>query len=363
MRVLFVNPRIYLPQLLGGVETTTYDLCRQLTAMGHTAAVMCQVGRHDAIWLHNRIKSRLTRRAFPRTSYRGLPVYRGYSHRTAIRPVVEDFGPDAIIISGGADESFELAPFCAATGVRSAFYFHELGSLRRLRSPRLLDGLSLIANSAYTAGVVKQLIGLDAAVIPPLTDRDAYALETTRACVTMVNPRRIKGGQIAFDLAQACPDIPFMFVEAWNTEDTFVRGLCAAAHELPNVTWREPTLNMRGIYAHTRILLVPSQWEETWGRVVTEAHASGIPVLARAYAGLPESVGGGGVLIDPDAPIETWIKALRSMWDDRAHYEQLVLRTREFSARPEAQPAYLAQKLISSLLAPAPPRPSMGSHP
>lgn len=363
MRVLFVNPRIYLPQLLGGVETTTFDLCRQLTNMGHPAAVMCQVGRHDSIWLYNRLKSRLTRRAFPRTSYRGLPVYRGYLHHQAMHEVVEDFRPDAIIVSGGADESFEVSPYCTETGVRCAFYFHELNTLRRLEKPQLLDGMSLISNSTYTAGVVKQLIKLDSVVVPPLVDREAYVLETSRRHVTMVNPRRIKGGQIAFDLAKACPDIPFVFVEAWHTKDSFVRGLCAAARDMPNVTWHEPTLDMHRIYAGTRIQLVPSQWEETWGRVVTEAQASGIPVLARAYAALPESVGSGGVLVDPDAPLETWVKALRAMWDDPQYYDSLVKRTREFSARPEAQPQYLVEKLLASLKAPAPPIPSRGTHP
>jgi glycosyltransferase involved in cell wall biosynthesis len=363
LRVLFLNPRIYLPQLLGGVETTTFDLCRQLTDMGHPAAVMAQIGRHDAMWVYNRVKSRLTGRAFPLTNYRGLPVYRGYRHRAAMQEVVEHFHPDAIIVSGGADESFELAPYSRATGVRSAFYFHELNTLRRLTKPELLDGLSLIANSAYTAGVVKKLINRDAAVIPPLVDRRAYELKTTRRHVTMVNPRRIKGGQIALDLAKACPDIPFVFVEAWNGIDPFVRGLCDAVRDLPNVTWRKPTLDMNSIYGGTRIQLVPSQWEETWGRVVTEAHASGIPVLARSYAALPESVGPGGVLVEPDAPIEAWVKALRAMWDDQAYYDQLVARTREFSARADTKPAYLAEKLISSLRAPAPPIPSRGSHP
>ncbi|MBV9702053.1 MAG: hypothetical protein JO163_04940, partial [Methylobacteriaceae bacterium] len=90
---------------------------------------------------------------------------------------------------------------------------------------------------------------------------------------------------------------------------------------------------------------------------------SGIPVLARAYAALPESVGPGGVLVAADAPTEAWVKALRGMWDDEAYYDTLVARTREFSARAEATPAYLAGKLIASLQAPAPPTPSRGSPP
>jgi hypothetical protein len=39
-------------------------------------------------------------------------------------------------------------------------------------------------------------------------------------------------------------------------------------------------------------------------------------------------------------------------------YEVLVERTREFSARPEAQPAYLAEAFITALRAAVPATPS-----
>jgi hypothetical protein len=62
LRVLFVNPRPCLPQLLGGVETTTFDLVQQLLKFGHEAAVMCQIRKYDRLWLRNRLTSRLLRR-------------------------------------------------------------------------------------------------------------------------------------------------------------------------------------------------------------------------------------------------------------------------------------------------------------
>jgi glycosyltransferase involved in cell wall biosynthesis len=165
----------------------------------------------------------------------------------------------------------------------------------------------------------------------------------------MVNPRRIKGGQTAFALAEACPDIPFVFVEAWSDRDKFVAGLRTAAQRLPNVTWLKPTTNMRAIYATTRLLLVPSEWEETWGRVVTEAHASGIPALASSIAALPESVGPGGILIEPGAPLESWVRALRTLWDDLPGYEDLCRQSQEFSARREAQPEFIAGQFLAAL--------------
>ena len=70
-------------------------------------------------------------------------------------------------------------------------------------------------------------------------------------------------------------------------------------------------------YAQARLLLVPSVWEEAWGRVVTEAQLNGIPVLATAIGGLPESVGPGGILIPPGSGIEVWNAHLRKLWGPR----------------------------------------------
>jgi glycosyltransferase involved in cell wall biosynthesis len=106
---------------------------------------------------------------------------------------------------------------------------------------------------------------------------------------------------------------------------------------------------MRAIYARTRILLMPSVREETWGRVVTEAQASGIPALARAMAALPESVGPAGVLVPADAPVQTWVQALRRLWDEPVSYETLVSRAFNYSARAEAQPAQRMAEFIAAI--------------
>jgi glycosyltransferase involved in cell wall biosynthesis len=355
LRILFVNQRAYLPQLLGGVEQTTFELCRQLTQMGHQTAVMCGLVRGDATWLRNRIGSRLKRRGFPPGRYLGSPVYRGYDPRVGLEEVLADFGADGLVIAGGTHESFDLAAQCARTGLRSLYYFHDLETVRRLKTPDLLGGVGFVANSAYTARVVTEILGRTCIVIPPLIDRAGYRTTSAhgeRRHITMVNPRRVKGGQMAFELAQACPDIPFAFVEAWQDGNEFVHALRVAARRLPNVTWHRPTTDMRRIYATTRILLVPSDWEETWGRVASEAHVSGIPVLARAVAALPESVGPGGILLGPQAPLGDWIRALRSMWEDGNLYETLSARAREFSERTDAQPEHLATAFISALQSP-----------
>jgi glycosyltransferase involved in cell wall biosynthesis len=349
LRILFVNQRPYLPQQLGGVEQTTFELVKHLARGGHEAAVMCGLSRGDATWLRNRLIAKVSGRAFAQERYRRTLVYRGYEPSSGLDEVLAHFAPDALVIAGNSAVSFQLAAQAARSRLPCVYYAHDIKTLRNLGNPGLLDGVTLLANSRCTAGVISQCLGRDSTVLTPLIDREAYRTSGSRRYVTMVNPRRVKGGQTAFELAQACPDIPFAFVEAWTEKEDFLTNLRNAARGLPNVKWRRPTLRMREVYGATRILLVPSELEESWGRVASEAQDSGIPVIASATGGLPEAVGPGGILIEPGAPLAHWVRTLRSLWDDPSFYAQLSDRARTYSERPESDPQRQIEVLVESL--------------
>jgi glycosyltransferase involved in cell wall biosynthesis len=99
---------------------------------------------------------------------------------------------------------------------------------------------------------------------------------------------------------------------------------------------------MTKIYGECKILLVPSVWEEAYGRVVTEAQISGIPVVASDRGGLPEAVGPGGILIGLDRPIDDWGAVVRKLWSDKECYAQLSVAAMAHAERPENR---LSQKL------------------
>jgi glycosyltransferase involved in cell wall biosynthesis len=104
---------------------------------------------------------------------------------------------------------------------------------------------------------------------------------------------------------------------------------------------------MASIYAETRVLLVPSLWEETWGRVATEAQFSGIPVLASDAGGLPEAVGQGGILLRRDTPPEIWADRLRALWGDTAIYREKREAALVHAARPELDIGCQMDELLS----------------
>jgi glycosyltransferase involved in cell wall biosynthesis len=72
-----------------------------------------------------------------------------------------------------------------------------------------------------------------------------------------------------------------------------------------------------GLLQRARTLLLPSNWYEGQPRVVLEAYAAGVPVLASDVGGLPELVedGRSGFLLPPTDP-EAWTAAMQKLLSD-----------------------------------------------
>ncbi len=121
---------------------------------------------------------------------------------------------------------------------------------------------------------------------------------------------------------------------------------------LPNVTFLPPQNDMRVSYGKCGVLLAPSVWEEAYGRVATEAQISGIPgKVASSRGGLPEAVGPGGILLDPEQPIADWAAAVRKLWQDRRHCDDLSAAALAHAERCEMNSAYQIDAWESAMLA------------
>src|SRR4029450_46146 len=68
---------------------------------------------------------------------------------------------------------------------------------------------------------------------------------------------------------------------------------------------------------HARALVVPSTYHEGAGRVVLEAYAAGVPVLASRAGALPETVRDGvtGLLLPP-SDTKAWTRAAERLLED-----------------------------------------------
>lgn len=347
MRILFGSAHPYLPQMYGGAQSSAHELVVRLRARGHTVGVLAGLTGEGWLGLRGRLLLKLRRRGYVRDDGLGYPVFRAWFAQDAARQVVSDFKADVAIFQSRLPVS--LAQSIDHRTTRTFIYLRNVESEDLGGSLAGLSNTGFIANSNFTARRFAETQGVSADVIYPMIEAEKYRVTTTRENVTFINPHPNKGVDVALRIAEACPDIPFVFVRGWGLTPTQEAHLQDNLDRLPNVTLQPSTDDMRSVYKKARIVLAPSQWEEAFGRIAAEAQVSGIPVVASKIGGLPEAVGPGGVLIDRDAPVEVWAKAVRTLWYDDQTYADLSTTALEHAKRPEMNPARQIDRLLDIL--------------
>lgn len=210
------------------------------------------------------------------------------------------------------------------------------------------DGIHVIANSPFAASVIAEVSGKEAEVVLPFVEQERYKIsERQRRYITFVNPIPKKGIDVAIEVARSLPQERFLFVKGkWaaysGREDSFLKS----AYTLPNVEVLDHQEDMRQVYGVTDILLVPSQYNETFGRVIVEAQVNGIPVVASKVAGIPYTVGQGGILVEPIDNSQVYVDALRRLRTDEKFYAEMSALAIQNSQRPEFDPQYQVKKFV-----------------
>jgi glycosyltransferase involved in cell wall biosynthesis len=173
---------------------------------------------------------------------------------------------------------------------------------------KVLAEAEAVANSRFMATALRREFNVkNVAVILPEIDHDALAskviatrAERTDRGVVFVGDGRLKGADIALEVARAMPETPFFF---------FVRKpLGDVPSNVTLMPWSSPDV----VYAHARVVMVPSRWHEAYGRVVAEALGLGIPTVISDRAGLLEAAYGTATVVPRLDDIAAWTRAIRA---------------------------------------------------
>jgi len=343
MRLLSVTTYAYLPAGFGGSALSTHDMCLALLERGVRPTVLVRAHKDLARVLRRNRKDAVADAAF------GYDIVRAIDAVGYIDRVVDSFDPTVAVVQSG--RQIECVKRLIARGVPTIVYVRDV-EFDRLSEPYFTHPLvSYVANSDFTAQAVRRRAGIECAVIPPIVRRASYATESARTHIVFINPKPEKGVDLVLAVARRLRERAFLIVEAWPLSRWERLKLTIAARMCKNIVLRKPALDMREVYRHARLLLVPSRWSEAWGRIVTEAHCSGIPVIATDIGGLPEAVGQGGILIAPDAGAEAWANAVELLWNDAAVYAGYVQAARTSAERPEIDENVLTERLLAVLSA------------
>ncbi|MFC6490471.1 glycosyltransferase [Nitratireductor sp. GCM10026969] len=333
MNIVFASAHPYLPQIAGGSQSNTHEMTRELLARGHEISVLAGLTPDGWIGARGRVMMKLLRRKTVCDRSQGYPVYRSWFAWEGAADVARSVAPDVVVAQSG--KVLRIARTFRDMGLPTVIYLHNVEFDDHGAPIEDFDDAVFLANSQFTADRYEEAYGIRSTVLNPLFQPERYQVPTRRERVLFVNPHPLKGVDLALALARACPDIPFDFVESWTLSEDQRSALLQSMAGLDNITLHPRTDDMREHYGRARVVLVPSQWEETWGRIASEAHYSGIPVLATQIGGLGEAVGPGGILLPPQAELSEWIAALRSLWDDSTLYESLSQAAKRYAERPK----------------------------
>ncbi|MBX7483649.1 glycosyltransferase [Qipengyuania qiaonensis] len=321
--------------MIGGSQRTGDTLLRALARRGHEVALTAGLIGDGWLGLRGRILMKLTRRRAVRDRKLGYSTYRSWFPWQSAAEVARRFRPDVVVVQAHSTGTIGYAFRDAGQKVLFSFQDNEFDKLGQDLAD--FGPITAVANSRFTADAYRRAYGATCTTIHPLIDGDLYRTERTGSFVTFINPDPVKGLDKAIEIARALPNTPFRFQETWPIPKAERVALLQRLADLPNVTLAPRVNDMREVYAQTKILLVPSQWEEGYGRIASEAQFSGIPVIGSDRGGLPEAIGTGGLVIAADAAAQDWVDALRGVLESPDRYAELSASATAYAHRPELQ--------------------------
>jgi glycosyltransferase involved in cell wall biosynthesis len=261
--------------------------------------------------------------------------------------LLKSFAPDVVRGYGGHPVVQEAMRRARERRAITVFSLHNFGYEDRTWFTHVDHVLTC---SPYLSRYYRERLGLVSTGIPsPIEWATVVAPVETRAFVTFVHPALHKGAVVFARLAEMLgsrrPDIPVLVVQsAAGAGGLNSFGLDFTRY--PQIMVAPPVPRPADYFALTKILLMPSVFEEPFGRVAAEAMINGIPPLVSDRGALPETVGGVGQVLPIPATltpaslrvpapeeIEPWFNAVCALWDRPDRYEEMSVQARRAAER------------------------------
>jgi glycosyltransferase involved in cell wall biosynthesis len=325
MNIAFLLRRVDTP---GGAEHSLFTLMEQLSE--HHRTKVFGFGSEARSTDEEVIISDVSEDFSGAPPYQSARFFKAYRH---LRDPLETFQPDLIMaqhepaIAGtavGADmvtfyRDYEYLFQSPQTLTEGMLYPLNLVN-KRIVSKIIRNSTVRLGASEYIADRYQPVWGERFDTVHPFIETEAFRVEKTGDCILHINPRVPKGVLITLEVAKRLPHEEFLLV---GKEPDSPRVL-ELANELPNVTFCGYVEDMTDIYSRTKLVLMPSQWAEPFGRIPIEAGISGIPTISSGNGGLSEASPSDELVVDSSSP-EDYVRKIEEVLDHYNQYSELAL--------------------------------------
>jgi glycosyltransferase involved in cell wall biosynthesis len=389
MRIALVSANRFLPSIADGASFSAFQLLIMLKALGDDVQSLSFL--QDSPWSRRALDAlgrtssgktradssgteRLKRDTveWPGIEREGVrlrwllaPAGGGTSSlRKSILDTLRGLDLDAAIV---LDDDAPAMLALAELGIPAAHLIFSVANVESLAlaNPaftRIMRRGQVYAVSHFLQGIARELLGLETSVLHPCIDFRRYLGRQGRERLVTVGyaggPG--KGDRIVAGIIERLPEVRFLIAGRYSGKDGGPEAPSESSTNLvihPANVERLGQLNdMRELYDRIDLLLVPSTVEETFGRVILEAAANGIPAIANRVGGITEALGDGGIAIEfergrdsaTDA-VERYVRAIRQLRDDASEYAALSRKARARARDYEREQPLHAEALRRAL--------------
>ena len=168
----------------------------------------------------------------------------------------------------------------------------------------ILTSDKVVCNSIFMQTKLFKLYGKNSEVIYPEVSITKDGFETSKEAIVFIGDSIIKGLNIVKDIAKKLPKHDFYIFGRNNHKEIRKKNIIYCP-------WENDILN---IYKRAKLVIVPSQWEEAYGRVAKESILLDIPVLVSDIGGLKEAVDyDENKLVKDYTIVDEWVRSIKQI--------------------------------------------------
>lgn len=235
--------------------------------------------------------------------------------------------PSVIITTGPAtvkydptEKGTDKTPRFTDFPISKKILYPFIWAVHRWNTTAFTTASEVVAMSEFDATVTRETFGRESTLLYIPVPLERFKTDEGKGSkITLVNPRDPNKGLDTFlQIAAALPEESFLI--AGSLYDDSYESTIEKRNNVTYLGWCE---DMSEVYASTKLLLMPSTYQEGGGRVIIEGFANGIPAIGSDIGGIPDYIGDGGDVIEDYTDPAAWVTAIKQYLSDDAYYERM----------------------------------------